>query len=371
MSKRRGLLYGVLVCLLLVMGVWWMYFLTHESNVHAEFRKQKLANDRLHAAFLIQSDPRVQADPQRWLDESFPHLLFNRLPGGGVDVVIDPRVVDQIDAEARRTRHMFLYEGLFFMVLLAAGSTILVLSSRSEARFVQARELFLAGATHEFKTPLASLKLYTETLGRQGLKDDDKQRIRERMVEDIRRLERLVNEVLAMSADDTFAMGPRTVVDLVAESRSVVDDLRGFTLDRDSFIEFQHEGAHFMLGQEVPFALALRNLVVNAVTHSDEGTSVLVTLKQEGKWHRLTVKDNGPGIPRRLHRRIFDCFYSESRDGRPAGSGGLGLYLVRRNVQAMGGRIELDSEEGKGSAFTMVLPAHTSGTEEFPEGEPA
>jgi signal transduction histidine kinase len=371
MNRRRGLLYGILVGLLLIMGIWWMYFLTHESTVHAQFRKQKLANDRLHAAFLIQSDPRVQADPQRWLTESFPHLVFRPLPGGGVDVQIDPRVEAQIDNEARRTRNMFLYEGLFFMVLLAAGSTILVLSWRSEARFVQARELFLAGATHEFKTPLASLKLYTETLGREGLKDSDRQGIHQRMVEDITRLERLVNEVLAMSAEDTFSQGPRTVVDLVAETSSVIHDLRGFVRDHDAFVEFQHEEAHLVLGQEVPFTLALRNLLVNAVNHSDEGTSILVTLARHGKWHHLTVKDNGPGIPRRLHRRVFDCFYSGSRNGRPAGGAGLGLYLVKRNVQAMGGRVQLESEEGKGSTFTLVLPAHDPGRTRISEGEPA
>lgn len=366
MNRRRGILYGILVGLLLIIGVWWMYFLTHESTVHAEFRKQKLANDRLHAAFLIQSDPRVQAEPERWLGESFPHLVFQRT-ATGVDVEINPLILQQIEREARKTRNMFLYEGLFFMVLLAAGSTILVLSWRSEARFVQARELFLAGATHEFKTPLASLKLYTETLGRQGLKEDDRQRIRERIVEDVTRLERLVNEVLAMSAEDSFSKGPRTVVDLVSETQSVIDDLRGFARDQDSFIEFHHQGQHLLLGQEVPFALALRNLIVNAVNHSDEGTSILVTLDREKNWHRLTVKDNGPGIPRRLHRKIFDCFYSGSREGRPAGGTGLGLYLVKRNVQAMGGRVELESEEGKGSAFTMVLPAHRSENEFDPQ----
>lgn len=358
MNRRRGLLYGILVGLLLIMGVWWMYFLTHESTVHSEFRKQKLANDRLHAAFLIQSDPRVKAEPELWLSDSFPHLLFKR-KGENVDVIIDPVVILQIENEARKTRNMFLYEGVFFMVLLAAGSTILVLSWRSEVRFVQARELFLAGATHEFKTPLASLKLYTETLGREGLKEDDRHQIRGRMVEDISRLERLVNEVLAMSAADTYNQGPATVVNLVAEAQSVIEDLRGFARDHDSFIEFQFDGDHWFLGQEVPFGLALRNLLVNAVNHAEGGVSILVTLTGDRSWHRLTVKDNGPGIARRLHGKVFDCFYSGSREGKPAGGAGLGLYLVRRNVQAMGGRVELESEEGKGSAFTIILPVHS------------
>lgn len=368
MLRRRGLLYGILVGLLLIMGIWWIYFLTQESTVHAQFKKQKLANDRLHASFLIQSDPRVAADPEKWLARSFPHLVFVRTEGR-VDVVIDPRVETQIDEEARRKRNMFLYEGLFFMILLVAGSIILIHSWRSEARFIQARELFLAGATHEFKTPLASLKLYTETLGREGLKDQDRKLIRQRMVEDVGRLERLVNEVLAMSAEDTFNQGPLTEFDLVQETESVLQDLQGFMRDHDSMVDFRHEGPSFALGHEVPFSLALRNLLVNAVNHSDEGVSILVTVFGQGKWQKLTVKDNGPGIPRRLHSKVFDCFYSSNREGKPAGGAGIGLYLVRRNIQAMGGRVELKSEEGKGSAFTLLLPAVSGSGPYLPEGD--
>jgi len=195
------------VGLLLIMGVWWVYFLTTESDARAESERQKLANDRLHAVFLVQSNPAVQADPEGTLGESFPHLVFKRTDRG-IEVFVDPVILKATEDEARSKRNMFLYEGFFFMVCLLAGSIILILSWRSEARFVKARELFLAGATHEFKTPLASLRLYTETLSREGLKDTDKNRIQSRMVEDIQRLENLVDEILAMSADDTFSSGP-------------------------------------------------------------------------------------------------------------------------------------------------------------------
>ena len=109
-----------------------------------------------------------------------------------MEVFIDPEVAAAIRRDAQATRNMFLYEGFFFIILLVAGSTILFLSWRSENKFTQSRELFLSGVTHEFKTPLASLKLYTETLCREGLQDDDRARIRERMVEDVRRLEALL-----------------------------------------------------------------------------------------------------------------------------------------------------------------------------------
>jgi len=358
MRKRLGLLYGILVALLLVIGIWWVYFLSQEGLVHAQYRKQKLASDRLHAAFLIQSEPQIMADPQKWLGESFPHLRFTRTATGGVDVDIRPEVLQEIDNEARKSRNMFLYEGLFFLVLLAAGSVILVHSRRSEIRFNQARELFLAGATHEFKTPLASLRLYTETLSRDGLSEDDGVRIRGRMVEDIVRLETLVDEVLTISAADTFSQGPRTALDLATECRNVVDDLQGFAADMGAQIDADLPPERLILGRRLTFDLALRNLMVNAITHSPHPVTVRLRLERDDRWYRLKVTDDGPGIPRRLHERIFECFYTVSKDGRTPGGAGLGLHIVKRNVEILDGRIELTSEEGRGSTFTLVLPVH-------------
>ncbi len=357
MKKNRGIIYGVLVALLLTMGVWWVYFLTSESNAHAESERQKLANDRLHALFLIQSNPAMQNDPEGTIGKSFPQLVFKRT-NQGIEVLIDPVILKATEDKARTNLNMFLYEGLFFMVCLLAGSIILILSWRSETRFVQARELFLAGATHEFKTPLASLRLYTETLSREGLKETDKQRIQGRMVQDIQRLENLVDEILAMSADDTFSPGPKVPIDLVAASRSVIDNLRGVAQDNQAIITLEHDGRHLALGQEVAFTLALRNLLVNAIRHNDQPVKIEVILNRHRNWNLLTVKDNGCGIPRRLHDKVFDCFYSGNKDSRPAGGAGVGLYLVQRNVTNMGGKIRIESDKDKGCTFYIMLPVH-------------
>lgn len=357
MRKKRGIIYGVLVGLLLVMGVWWVYFLTTESDAHAKFERQKLSNDRMHAIFLIQSDSQVRNNPEGTLGKSFPQLIFKRTQEG-IEVLVDPVVLSAADKKARSTRNMFLYEGLFFMACLLAGSTILILSWRSETRFVQARELFLAGATHEFKTPLASLRLYTETLSREGLKESDKGRIQKRMVEDIQRLENLVDEILAMSADDTFTPGPKVELDLVAVSQQVIDGLRGVAQDHEAVITLEAEGRHLAQGQEVAFSLALRNLLINAIRHNDKPVKIEVMLNRRRNWNLLTVKDNGCGIPKQLHQKVFDCFYSGSKDSRPAGGAGVGLHLVRRNILNMGGKIKIESDENKGCTFYIMLPAH-------------
>ena len=360
MRNRLGLLYGVLVALLLTIGVWWVYFLTHEGQVYTEYRLQKLATDRLHASFLIQADQQIASDPQRYLGSAFPHLVYRR-GAGGWEVEVDPAALAQIRSESSTTRNMFLYEGLVFLVLLAAGSTILMLSVRSEVRFKQARELFLAGATHELKTPLASLRLYAETLGRAGLKDEDRARIHRRMVEDVGRLENLVDDVLSMSADDTFDQGPLQRLDLHAECADVLDDLRRFFADRQATVELKGGRGATVFGSRLTFTLALRNLVVNAVRHCPAPVRVVVDVEPGQRWHRVTVRDNGPGIPRRLHDRVFESFFTEQSGNHDGKGTGLGLYLVKRNVDNLGGSVELESEEGRGSAFTMILPAMTAG----------
>ncbi len=355
MKNRIGIIYGMLVAMILIMGLWWVYYLTREGSVHAEFHRQRLANDKMHAVFLISSDPHVAANPNKWLGESFPHLIFTPGPGG-VSVEIDKKFLDEIDKQARQTRNMFLYEGVFFLLLLGAGSTILVLSLRSENRFKQARELFLAGATHEFKTPLASLRLYTETLARDGVSPKDQSRIRERMVEDIIRLENLVNDVLAMSAEDTFTSGPREILDLNRECQIVLNDLRGVARDNGATVVLEAEGEFLISGQRLTFALALRNLVINAIKHCPSPVAITLRLSRAGKNHKLMVIDDGPGIARRLQEQVFECFFSEGRVGGSGAGAGLGLYLVRRNVKSLGGEISLTSEEGQGCTFTLNLP---------------
>jgi signal transduction histidine kinase len=355
MRSRMGFIYSVLVALICALGVWWIYYLTVEGRLYVEHSLQKMANDRLHAAFLVRTDPEVRADPERWLGPSFPHLVFRRTPHG-IETEIDPRIVAEIEDKGRRRRNMFLYEGAFFLLLLVSGSTILAVSWRNAERFKQARELFLAGATHEFKTPLASLRLYTETLAREGLPEEARGRIRTRMVADVVRLENLVDDMLAMSADDTFAVGPRERLDLCREAQAVLDGLRPFETDHGARFELVGAPGAAIMGQRLYFALALRNLLVNAVRHSPTPVHVTVTIESGRRQHRVVVTDDGPGIPRKLQARVFECFYSTTGNQRHGGTG-LGLYLVRRNIESIGGKVALQSEEGRGCTFTLTVPA--------------
>jgi len=358
-QDRLGVYYGVLVTLIIAIGAWWVFFLSRETLNYERFQIQRYTTDQLHAVYLIQTVPEVGRDPIGMLQESFPHLLF-QYNGTTWQVTVDPAAHDAVHSEGSRRRRMFVAEGVTFLLLLLAGTTILTLAFRRERDFKRARELFLAGATHEFKTPLASLRLYTETLNRPDLQEEKRGSIRASMLQDVERLEGMVDQVLAVSREEETGRGPAEVLDLAHEALLVLEDMAPFLESHGARLETNLPAGHRIRGDRNALAVSLGNLVRNAVVYSPPPARIRVAVKREGRIHSLSVNDEGPGIPRRERQRIFESFYRiESPAGsltqRPKGSG-LGLYLVQRNVNGLGGRVEVASEEGSGSTFTISLP---------------
>ena len=106
----------------------------------------------------------------------------------------------------------------------------------------------------------------------------------------------------------------------------------------------------------------LQNLVDNAIQYSDDDGRVEITTERAADSIRLTVKDNGVGIPKRHRRRIFERFYRvDAARSRAVGGTGLGLAIARHLAELLGGTIELESAPGEGSEFTLVLPARLAG----------
>lgn len=359
LKRYFGLLYAVLVLLIVSIGVWWVVFLSYEGSRYEKFQLARMEADSTNAALLINAVPEIRDDPKGKLGDVYPHLTFREVRGG-FEVSIDPAAVSEVRREAGRRRRMFTAEGIFLLCLLAAGSTILTLAYRSEREFKRARELFLAGATHELKTPLASLRLYTETLGRERLGEKEATGIRERMLEDVSRLETLLEQILALGYDEDAARSLAEVFDAGEEAEGVLQDMQGYLSAHEAAVETDLPAGHRIRAPRLVFALVLRNLVSNAVSHSDSPARVRVTLQRSGSWLRLAVRDWGPGIARKHRERIFRGFsrvIGAGSEGRNSGRAGLGLYLVKRQTEMMGGRVELGSEVGEGSTFTLVLPA--------------
>ncbi|MFN8178197.1 MAG: HAMP domain-containing sensor histidine kinase [bacterium] len=360
MRSRSGhdLLYALLATLIVAQGTWWVIYQSREGRRYEEAEMRRLSEERAQATLVLATVPELRKDLHR-LHESFPGLLIDT--GSAEPVVrVDPVVANAIRHEAQRRRKMFLAEGSFFLLLLMAATVVLGFAHRAETRFRRSREILLAGITHEFRTPLASLRLWAETLQRPTLDEAARVRILPKLLEDAGRLEALVGQVLA--AGRGGELDPRLFEPLDAgrEAKEVLREMEGYLQAHRAEVAADLPEGHEFLGQRLAFAVALRNLVQNAAKYSPSPARIDVRLARDGRWLRLSVHDRGPGIPRADQKRVFESFTRLEDAAREASTStrgaGLGLFLVKRNAEAMGGRVELASDAGTGSTFTLVLP---------------
>ncbi len=213
----------------------------------------------------------------------------------------------------------------------------------------QLQKEFTADAAHELRTPLAVLDARL-----QSLPPSD---IRTTLQDDVRRMSRIVSQLLDMAVLDQARPACEETTDLIAVSRSLLAALGPEAIRKGQDLGLSEpDGADavFVPVREEDIWHLLRNLIENAIRHTPPGTCIDVVIDTDGT---LTVRDNGPGIPAEIQPQIFKRFWRRKRSG---GSGaGLGMAIVQRVVTAAGGTIELRSSEGEGTAFIIRLPRTT------------
>jgi len=224
---------------------------------------------------------------------------------------------------------------------------------------------------HAFKTPIAVIRQSIEPLRRALPQDNQRAQRALGIVEhSLDRLDGLVAS--ARSLDEATAdliAKPRVPVDLgqviggLIQIRSALLASRGVSIVLASYeltISAELSPGLFVLGTEEMIETVVENLIDNAVSFSPAGSQILVHLTRDDRFARLTISDEGPGIPAEQLDRIFDRYFSERRS-EPAGETtttyfGIGLWIARRNVEAMGGTIEAENRMPHGIAIHVHLP---------------
>jgi signal transduction histidine kinase len=230
-------------------------------------------------------------------------------------------------------------------------------------RAVQARDMFLSIASHELKTPLTPLTLQLQSIVRLAEKGDGKlsvEKVKEKVGKagyQVAHLERLVDNLLDVSrlSENRLVLDLETL-DLGALVEAIVERFRpeleatGTTVKVDAA---RATGSWDRLRLDQ----VITNLLTNALKYGG-GKPVAVEVRSTDDGARLRVRDHGIGIAPRDQARIFGRFERAVSDHNYGGFG-LGLWIARQLVEAMGGKIELESREGEGSTFTVVVPKET------------
>jgi two-component system sensor histidine kinase BaeS len=251
--------------------------------------------------------------------------------------------------------------------LSAAFNTMandLLVRATALAESDRARRQLLADVSHELMTPLAGIRGYVETLAMPELTLDDETRRRYLGVvdEETHKLEAIIGDLLDLArlegGGDTLEREPVLVDDLF---RRVADRHRPALNERDiSLTSATAPGTPLIYGDPDRLEQALQNLAANAIRHTPSGGHVALTAEPAGDQVRITITDNGPGIPPEHLPHLFDRFYKvdASRAGTrvPSGSG-LGLSIVRAIVSRHGGDVRASNAPEGGAVFTLLLPS--------------
>jgi two-component system sensor histidine kinase SenX3 len=245
---------------------------------------------------------------------------------------------------------------------LGKDLTLVLVEDRTEARRVEeVRRDFVANVSHELKTPVGAMMLLAE-----GVLDaaDDQEAVRRfagRMQVEGQRLATLVSSIIELSRvqdDDPAGADAVDVAGLVAR---VVEENTVEATTHDIAVVAQVAPGLAVRGSAGQLALALGNLVSNAVAYSPSGARVLVTATQVDTRVELSVVDQGSGIPPEEVDRIFERFYRlDPARQRSTGGTGLGLSIVKHVAASHGGEVRVRSVPGDGSTFTLSLPAAVS-----------
>ena len=285
-------------------------------------------------------------------------LVLTLAVGWQILVVGDPRPVT---SGLRTADWVLLVLGTVLFALVMAGLVWLSAWLIREMRLNQRQHAFLDAVTHEMKTPLASLRLYLDTLSLHDPEPERRSHFHSRMREDLDRLDHTVDQVLAAArAEEPGRRLPAGRVALAALLRTCIREIRERYALPEGAVQLDADAEMQVRGDSSELAVVFRNLLENAVKYSAEPVEVRVRVARSADDRiDVDIADRGIGIPARELRKIFQRFYRAGRDVQRTAAGlGLGLFIVRNLVRRQGGRVVARSDgDGEGSRFVVSLRA--------------
>ena len=258
-------------------------------------------------------------------------------------------VLERMDSSCRVLANPVTQDGT------CTGAVLIILDVTEKEQREALRREFTANVSHELKTPLTSILGTAEILENGLVKPQDIPHFAGNIHREARRLIDLVNDIIKLSRlDEGGAAVQWESVCLRTVAHDVVEQLSEAARSKQVCVTLEGECGSV---RAVPQILeeVLYNLCDNAIAYNHPGGSVRVRLFYQGKGPCLCVEDTGIGIPREAQERVFERFYRVDKSHSSGGTG-LGLSIVKHGAAYLGARVELESEPGRGSIFTLRFP---------------
>ena len=266
--------------------------------------------------------------------------------------------VNNLENELENRMLMVFGEGMVFLCLLLLGFYFMYRSLKREVAIARQERNFLLSVTHELKSPLASAKLYLQTLKQRDLDKEARDRVISRALGDTERLKGLVDNLLLATRIENKNFYPDlqrvNLSDFIEDEVERIAHLLGV----ENRVKMDLEHDIFARIDESAFSSVIVNLLENAIKYSPGDEKVLISLRQDKDTVRFSVEDNGPGIPPKERTRVFRKFVRlGNEETRQTKGTGLGLFIVKELLAIQGGKIELSNKhKNTGLVASVELP---------------
>lgn len=262
------------------------------------------------------------------------------------------------------TLQMSSKEGKVYLDIVAApqknnSGAVLVMEDKStHYKLLEMRKDFIANASHELKTPITIIRGFAETLhDHPDLPRDTAVSITGKIVQNTKRMGSLIKDLLTLTDIENIPQSRLIDCDFYSLIQSCVITVQ--EVHTDAVIDIQNETGkdlHIFADPSL-IELAITNLLENAAKYSQPPAQITVNISREGKMLKILIADKGIGIPKNDLEHIFERFYTVNKaHSRKMGGSGLGLSIVKTIVEKHFGKISVNSELGKGTVFTILLP---------------
>jgi len=329
-----------------------LYFI---AEIDDRFRLQ-LKKAKFNVNYTIKQ---VKTKPPK--EDGSPNWERNEVPVGFANPVTYRLDVEDATAHLLKKLSPQILFSLFLVALTVFSFWILIKNLLRQQRLTVLKNDFVNNVTHELKTPIATVSVAIEALKSFNAMNDEQRRKEylEISGNELKRLNMLVDRVLKISMFEKKELELKTEPLLLdAVVKEVVQSMHLQFEKQGAQVDVQLDGSHFgMSGDKMHITSVVYNLLDNALKYSRESPLIQIGLHQKEAEIVLTVKDNGIGISPVYRSKIFDKFFRVPHGDRHDVKGyGLGLSYVAQVVKEHNGRIEVASEEGKGSTFTVHFP---------------
>ncbi len=269
---------------------------------------------------------------------------------------------EELGESVERRRELEMITVAVSFLVVAAGVIIVVVAAERERRLAALKSEFVANVSHELKTPLSLVRMFSELLATGRVQDEDKrQRYLSIIMRESERLSALIENVLDFARAERGKVAYHFEAADLGEVVTRAVDVYRYRVEREGM------SIEVAIAPDLPpttlderaLELALVNLMDNAIKYAKEGGLIRVEVGMRGaRTMEVRLSDRGPGIPKEEQRRIFERFVrgKGARDGQVRGSG-IGLALVQHIARSHGGQVWVESELGKGSTFRFTIPA--------------